>query len=83
MSRLRQLRAQQAHRARQVRRLDRAQARLDMVMMSLMATTKKSKSEIQSDRAGIAIWRESGTINPKERPRWGVLSVALYQDFDR
>jgi len=33
--------------------------------------------------AGIAIWRESGTINPKERPRWGVLSVALYQDFDR
>jgi hypothetical protein len=49
--------------------------------------------------AGRAIWRmpkvscfhemktgrqpESSTINPKERPRWGVLSVALYQDFDR
>jgi hypothetical protein len=33
--------------------------------------------------AGITIWRKSGTINPKERPRWGVLSVALYQGFDR
>ena len=43
MSRLRQLRAQLEHRVRQVRRLGRAQARLDMAMMSLMATTKKSK----------------------------------------